>query len=433
MMLFEHIQTKVKPAHLFLALGVSAGVLLSLLWSAMLINAQPQIQGAATESRKTGNEGARLTIYREPVSVRLPGSNGFRRGHEGMIIPEGSTVRTGSEGRAALDFGGGTVARVDGETQIAVAAYAPNPQNIVVRLVKGRIWSRIKELHDGELYQSESKMMTAVVRGASYGHDILDDGQNQAVVLEGFVDLNCKNLDRSVRLGMDEKAVVNCSAGTGLEARAMNAADQADEWILFNKSEDKALEDELKRGGDVLGVLTTRTPAAPASTATITLSPTPSATKAPPSERAGRTNPIQPSPTELPTPTVQYTITQPSPINTAAPSPQPSPTVHPIEIIRAEEEIAQSRSGTVSRVFLYGTSITNSTNFVLRDKNGRLYIGSVTSESRRAIPTSISKDFPAFELCGDYTVEISSYSREFEPFTKSGILTIQNCKETAEN
>ncbi|MCX7996943.1 MAG: FecR domain-containing protein [Patescibacteria group bacterium] len=435
---FEYVIAKARPRQLAITLAVVTGVFLSVLWAAALLRTDnPQTLGASNTAAKA-TPAARLRVYTDPVSVRMPGNTAFMKGYTGMRVPAGAMVRTGREGRAGLVFEHGTVTRLDADSQIELRAYNPGPQTITIGLTKGRIWSRVKKLLSTESYRSETDSLVAVVRGTSYGHDILKDGANRATVLEGIVEMQCTRQNGGLRLGLEETAIVDCARGTGFSAIPMNRLDLEDEWVSFNRTEDKLLELRLDTGADVLGVAVTRTPTQTRNAVSGSVSDTNPAASITPR------NTPRPSSTPRPTLTTQtsdsaqpatgtQTSTQkvaesPWPTGTPTQTPVPTrPSIQP-ELVRASEAVVMESPARLSDITVYGSGITGTTYFRILDPQGRAYSGKLIS---RNPPESMTIQFSNLPLCGAYSIEVSSQAapQEFPTFVKTGMLTIGNCTQ----
>lgn len=268
-----------------------------------------------------------LEIFVQPVAVKLPGKKEFSPAKDKMLIPVGTQIKTGKEGRAQIVFPGGTVTRVDTESVIHLKEFDPEKYNIFIEILDGRIWSRVKKLFGRETFRTSGGTMIATVRGTSYGHGILPGDYNRGTVLEGLVDIECIKGDNAVQLAENMKADMNCAQDIGFEPVSINDADFIDEWILFNIEEDKKLDDRFgpETYGDVLGASTKISP-------TITQKPgNPTYTPKPESNNYNSTGPSytpKPDDTKAPQsqsiPTATYTPEPPRATDTPIPPPPPA-------------------------------------------------------------------------------------------------------------
>jgi hypothetical protein len=236
-----HISSLSKPVVL-----VTASLILTLGAGAFVAFGRQEQPGSGTPTPwiriTVAEQIARLEVFTEPVGVKLPGKSTFSPAKNAMEIPEGAEIKTGPAGRAQIVFPGGTVTRIDHDSVIKVETFEPEPQNIIIKILRGKIWSRIKKLIGSESYQSVGEGMIATVRGTSYGHGILGGGTNRGHVLAGTVQLECLDKTREATLGANMRREVNCAKNTGFAPEELQSVDMNDEWVRFNIEQDKQLD-----------------------------------------------------------------------------------------------------------------------------------------------------------------------------------------------
>jgi hypothetical protein len=186
-----------------------------------------------------------LEVFSDPVYVTYPGTDEPVAGKDGDIIPQGTVVSTGANGRGQLVYPGGTLTRLDANTRIVLKTYINQPQQMAVRIEEGRIWSRIRKLFGQESYQTETGTTVATVRGTSYGHAVETGSTASAMVLKGKVEVECTNETDATALTPDEKAVMDCSPGKGIVEQAVQPADVRQEWVNFNIRQDEKAEERF--------------------------------------------------------------------------------------------------------------------------------------------------------------------------------------------
>lgn len=309
-------------------LHIVTGVLTLVIGSGLLFGARniikPDVKGVKTAATATPKpQVAILEIFSQPVGVKLPGQTKFSTAKEKMIIPQGTIIKTGDEGRAQIVFPGGTVTRIDHESMIRVKQFEPDPQNIFIEILEGRIWNRIKKLFGNESFQSSGGTMIATVRGTSYGHGLLDGDYNRGSVLKGIVQLECFDKSNIATLSANMKGEVNCTMGSGFEEEDVSEIDKSDEWVQFNADQDKKLDerfgkDTYEEDDEVLGTSISSTPIPTIKHGYPTYTPKPT------NSNGGNNNP---NPTNTNAPAATHTSAPP----TYTPEP-PKPTDTPIPV-----------------------------------------------------------------------------------------------------
>lgn len=247
---------------------------------------------------------ATLSIYEGDVFVKKPGDKTFTPAREKEKLPVGTEISTANDGRAQVIYSGGTVTRLDYASRMKIERYQA-PHSIRVKIIEGRIWSRIKKLFGKEAYESESGNVIATVRGTSYNHGVKTKGFDTAIVLEGAVSITCKENKKSITVQEEQKGVMNCDDPKTLKTNSITEEDTTDEWIQFNMLEDILLED---------GMTPTRGTTTPRLSPQITVAPT--NTPGQSGNHSGQNiNPTStPAPTAIPTaePTVVPPTTEPT-------------------------------------------------------------------------------------------------------------------------
>lgn len=348
-----------------------------------------------------------LEIFESPVEVKTPDSSTFVEAKNKMIIKEGTEIQTGATGRAQVVFPAGTVTRIDNNGLIKITKTTDGSENIVITILKGRVWSRIKKLLGNESYSTETSNLVATVRGTSYGHGIVEGGFDKGTVFKGKVQMTCKkNEEDSLEVVPNKKALVNCDKETGFDLLNMDSRDAIDEWLLFNKAQDRFIEERFGKDtyaddDEVLGAETSVTP-----------------TKAP--------NPTRPpSPTPKPTTASSNSTTNtPTPTATAAPTatptdtPVPTPTSGPV-ISSTSDITTPSTTSALVTISIDGSNLSPMLSVILNDPAGA-QIGATSIG--KASSTNITALFDGIR-CVPYTVTVKVGDR-FSSQTVSHDVTI---------
>lgn len=220
-----------------------------------------------TEVVESENQPVNLNIISEPVFVNDKEVSGFTE------ISIGKTIKTGEGGGADIVYPNGTTTKLDQNTEIVINKFSEEPFQAEVQVESGRIWSRITKLLGKESYETKSENLVASVRGTSYGHEILENGNDKLLVTEDDVFLECVLTDFVLEIQENYKADTNCA--TQPTAKQILNVDR-DEWYVLNN---RAL-------GIVSSVrpsltLTSTPTLAPTTTATATSTSTPIITPTP--------------------------------------------------------------------------------------------------------------------------------------------------------
>lgn len=351
---------KKNPLGSFIAAMVIIPIVMGFVWAATTTKSTQKTSPATISVSPTKKpEKPILEIFENPVQVKMPGTATFVSAKNKQTIVEGAQIQTGETGRAQVVFPGGTVTRIDNNGLIKISQVSEGPENIMITILKGRVWSRIRKLLGNESYSTETSELVATVRGTSYGHGIIEGGFDKGTVFKGKVKMTCKaDEQNSMEVVPDKKALVNCEKGTGLEMLDMEPNDKTDEWLLFNKAQDIILEkrfgkDTYDDDKEVLGTETTVTPTVKYQQPTATRPPSP--TPQPTSGSSTTTNNTNPTATNTPVPL------------TATTTPDPTPTVPPPEILRAADITQPSRTSALITVSIEGNFFDTLLSLILTD------------------------------------------------------------------
>jgi hypothetical protein len=212
---------------------------------------------------------ATLRILAGSVDVAAADSE-FAAGTDGQVLTEGTTVRTGADGRAAIEYFEGSVTRLDHDTTfilVTLEILGNDDQSKVIEAdqTSGNTYSRVTALTDSESrFDIETPTATASVQGTIYAIFLNPDGSTLIAVVDGLVTTG----------GMDVAAgfMVRVETdGTAGEPEPIPDGLLDDDWIVFNCDIDQGPECP-----DVLGPEepTTTTTSTTTSTTTTTIAPT---------------------------------------------------------------------------------------------------------------------------------------------------------------
>ncbi|HVM91032.1 MAG TPA: FecR domain-containing protein [Verrucomicrobiae bacterium] len=115
---------------------------------------------------------ATLTDVEGQVSVKAPNAADFVLAKEGTEVAEGSSIRTGSDGKATVSWYGQAESRLGPDTTIDVLTADDDEESgasLRLRLEAGRVWSRVQRLLDVDADVTvETSDVVATVRGTSF-------------------------------------------------------------------------------------------------------------------------------------------------------------------------------------------------------------------------------------------------------------------------
>ena len=204
----------------------------------------PEQVAAAELARSNGDEEVKLTVSAEKVEVLIPGESDWRAGENEMLLPVGSRVRTNEGGRAQIEYPGGTVTRLDNDSEVLLETVETGQEKFFgVRIMGGRVWSRVSRVLGKVTYETRSSNVVAAVRGTEYEHDVRG-GVDTVLVAESSVDVRCVNGSGVAVVDVSEQATFDCREtkitvkGEKVEEASVSAAPRT-EVVKKKVSEDK--------------------------------------------------------------------------------------------------------------------------------------------------------------------------------------------------
>jgi hypothetical protein len=189
------------------------------------------------------------------VEVSADGTEPFVAATDGQTLSEGATVRTGSDGRASIDWPDGSVTRLDLDTSLRISDLDSGggviPSTIIhAEQQAGNTYSRVADITEtGNRFVVDTPTASAAVQGTTYAVLVNPDGSTSVVVLDGEV---------LVTTGSGEEILV--AAGSMVTAEADGsltgpvptpAGTLNSDWLVFNDDCDDAGEctTEFAAGG----------------------------------------------------------------------------------------------------------------------------------------------------------------------------------------
>jgi hypothetical protein len=121
-------------------------------------------------SRAPSNVGTAKEI-KHAVEVRSGGGASFKPVREHPAVKAGDVVRTSDSGVGQIDYGDGSVTRLDSNTVFTVDELLATGKRVVrASLSEGRVWSKVNKLSGSDdRFEIRTPNATASVRGTSFG------------------------------------------------------------------------------------------------------------------------------------------------------------------------------------------------------------------------------------------------------------------------
>ncbi len=119
---------------------------------------------------------AQLVVLSAEVSVMSSGESDYRVVTDKEIsISQGSSIKTGATGRAAIQYANGAVTSIDENSVLTVVTLQANGDQTKLRLDGGSIFSNVDKKNDTEYYKVQTGNTVASVRGTLFGIANEDD------------------------------------------------------------------------------------------------------------------------------------------------------------------------------------------------------------------------------------------------------------------
>lgn len=179
---------------------------------------------------------ATLRVFAGSVEVGADGQ--FAAGSDGQTVSEGDTVRTGADGRAAIEYFDGSVTRLDHSTSFTIVTLQILGNDEGSTVIEGdqgsgNTYNRVTELTDSESrFAVETPTAVASVQGTIYAVIFNADGSITIAVIEGSVVVTSGDDEIEVPAGF---MVTIAADGTIGELVPIPDELLDSDWILFNQ------------------------------------------------------------------------------------------------------------------------------------------------------------------------------------------------------
>lgn len=198
----------------------------------LLVGAVLVFTGGAASAKQF----ATLHLLGGQVDVRQSDGDAFVPGTEGVSLHEGDVVRTGTSGRASIEYFDGSLTRLDHDTTFTLVTLetlnnASGSKLIEAEQGDGNSYNRVAELTDPQSrFDVETPTATASVQGTVYAL-IVEAGTTTVAVVDGAVTTTGEGGSVSVPAG---KMVRVDAAGTIGVVQDISDDVLASPWLSFN-------------------------------------------------------------------------------------------------------------------------------------------------------------------------------------------------------
>jgi hypothetical protein len=132
-----------------------------------------------------------LSLLSGSAQVQLPGSDQWMVASDGLVVEEGTRVKTTSDSHALLTFFEGSTIGLEPGTDICVERVGNAEEQgteIVLRQWVGKTWNRVvKKMDPGSRYEIRTPSAYALVRGTLFETEVDDAGFTTVRTIEGMV------------------------------------------------------------------------------------------------------------------------------------------------------------------------------------------------------------------------------------------------------
>lgn len=213
--------------------GLVLLALASLGW--WLVSNKNELAGAIeSNSEKATESKAELKVFSNKVEILVPGESEWKDGLDGAVIVAGTKVRTSKTGRGEIRLPGGSVTRIDHDSEISIEILDAEEANFLINLTKGKIWSRVSRILGRVSYETRTGRTVATVRGTEYGHETYEDF-DRVVVTESKVDVKCVGDNPDSMIVDVQISDWNCDGEDPVVSLStIKELIEQDEWYRFN-------------------------------------------------------------------------------------------------------------------------------------------------------------------------------------------------------
>lgn len=135
-----------------------------------------------------------------------------KAGTNGVKIGQGTTIET-EKGSFKIEVSEGMLVAGSSNTKAKIEEMSSSKdgssRQIRIKLLKGKLRSKIKKLKKGERFEVNTAILTAGVRGTKYEVSVADDKTSTVMCLNGLVKVDSNLKEQSASVGPLEKVTVD--------------------------------------------------------------------------------------------------------------------------------------------------------------------------------------------------------------------------------
>ena len=154
---------------------------------------QPSTPTASSAPSSTPAPGATIDAVLTPkgdVAIQPAGETTWTPAEDEVMLSVGDGIRTGAASTATLRFQDGSIARINAESTLVLAALSDDEgQSVSLQLVTGEVWSRVQQLAPGGSFDVRTPTTLALVRGTEFNVSVDAAGETVVETLEHSVDV----------------------------------------------------------------------------------------------------------------------------------------------------------------------------------------------------------------------------------------------------
>lgn len=152
---------------------------------------------------------ASLSSVEGDVTVKVKADGTWAKGTNGMVVPEGASVKTGADGKASLTWGEGNVVKIYPLSLIkATSVSGADKKSSVISLESGRAMSRVQKLDSDASFELKTPTAVAGVRGTGFDTEITPGTAMVTIaVVEGSVVMSVGDVQVVLGEGFESSAL----------------------------------------------------------------------------------------------------------------------------------------------------------------------------------------------------------------------------------
>jgi hypothetical protein len=185
-------------------------------------------------------DGTTVLRILEGSSDVAPDGGDFEPGGDGMTLRPGDTVRTGEDGRAAIEWFDGSVTRLDRGTSLTITTLGVDGTDTVVEASqeRGNTYHVVAELAGaGSRFEVATPTAVAAVQGTEYALFVLPSGDTTVAVLVDSVTVGVFGESIPVAAGLSLDVPTSAASATDLSDPQPIPQELLDgEWLTFNEA-----------------------------------------------------------------------------------------------------------------------------------------------------------------------------------------------------